>query len=79
LVFHLPAVSEVGGEILFGFLFQPLRERDCIVATGVSGALQQEFWWGFILLCGWACTALFCVTEPENLKSSLCLPSVKVK
>jgi hypothetical protein len=39
----------------------------------VSGALQQGFWWGFILLCGWAFIAPFCVFEFENLKSSLLL------
>jgi hypothetical protein len=29
--------------------------------------LQQGFYWDFILLSGWACTAPFCVTEFENL------------
>jgi hypothetical protein len=42
-VFYLQAVSEVGGEILFEFSFQRLKARDRLVATGVSGALQQGF------------------------------------
>jgi hypothetical protein len=67
-VFHFPAVSDVGGEILFrlrililfGFLFWLLRARDRLVALHVSGALQQGFCWGFNLLRGWACIASFC-------------------
>jgi hypothetical protein len=29
--------------------------------------LQQGFYWGFILLSGWASIAPFCVTEFKNL------------
>jgi hypothetical protein len=32
---------------------------------------------GGVLLCSWACIAPFSVIEFENLKSSLCLPSVE--
>jgi hypothetical protein len=40
----------------------------------VSVALQQGFWWGFILFCGWACIAPFCVNEFRKLMSSLSFP-----
>jgi hypothetical protein len=71
----LPAVDEVGGEILLRLgvlnsvliLIPPLRARDRPVATGVLGALQQGFYWSFILLSGWVCIASFCVIEFENL------------
>jgi hypothetical protein len=47
LVFRLPAAGEVGDEILFGFSFWPLRTRDRLVATRLSGELQQGFLLGF--------------------------------
>jgi hypothetical protein len=79
LFFRLPAVGEVGGEILFGFSFRPLRARDSLVATGVSGAMQHVFWWGFISLSGWNSIAPFCATDFENVKNELffCLPSAE--
>jgi hypothetical protein len=51
---------------LFGFSFWPLWARNSLVVTRMSGALQQGFCWGFNLLCGWAGTAPFWVTEFEN-------------
>jgi hypothetical protein len=69
----LPAVGKVGGEILFGFSFRPLWTRDRLVATGVSGAMQQGVRWGFILIYGWTCVVPFCVIEFGNLKSNLLL------
>jgi hypothetical protein len=43
--------------------------RDRLVTTGAPGALQQEFYWSFVLLSGWACIVLFNVIEFENLRA----------
>jgi hypothetical protein len=51
-VFRLPAIGEVGDEILFGFSFRPLKSRDRLVATDMTGALQQGVCWGSSLLSG---------------------------
>jgi hypothetical protein len=67
LVFPLPAVGEVGGEILFGFSFRPLRAKVHLVAMGVSAGLQQRFYRGFILLYGWVSIAPFVILSEVTM------------
>jgi hypothetical protein len=45
MVFRLPAVGEVSGEILFRFSFRPFRAMDRLVATGVASVAARGFYW----------------------------------
>lgn len=52
--------------ILFGFSCCPLRARNPLVATGVTGALQQGFCWGLNLLRVLLLVASFCMSDFEK-------------
>jgi hypothetical protein len=76
LVFCLPVVGKVGSEIMFRLrvlntvwiLLSAVEAKGLPCCNGaVRRVATKVFYWGFILLSGWASTAPFCVTESENL------------